>query len=209
MKKFLIILFTSVIILSALTACGNTSPADDTAKSDYSTDIAALESQIAQLQSNYSVSDSESKKRLEELTALLNSLKETSAVTQDTTDADTVQGFQYTLEGGLATITGYTGTEQNLVIPASIDGHRVVAIGESAFAELPIKSVIISTGVEEIGWFAFDGCTKLSAITVPSSVKSIGYCALGTAESSLTVYCHQGSFALEYAKSYGLTYAII
>ena len=40
-----------------------------------------------------------------------------------------------------------------------------------------IKRVIIAKGVTAIGAYAFNGCTNLASITIPSSVTSIGYCA--------------------------------
>ena len=140
--------------------------------------------------------------------------KDTASNTQTTANSISEEsnkaiGFTYTLDGGNATITGYIGNEKSIIIPASIDGYKVVAIADRAFADTFIESVIISESVTSIGWFAFDGCIKLKSITVPSSVTSIGYAAFGNAESPVTVYCHSDSFALKYAKSYGLSYTVI
>ncbi len=209
MKKLYFILSLALILSFALCSCAkDTTQAQDT-QTDRLDKIAALESQIAELKSTYALSAAENDKRFEELTKLLDSMQETTQGDESSETQAPTEIFQYTLEDGAATLTGYSGTEEHLVIPASIDGYRVLKIADSAFADTQIKSVVISDGIEQIGWFAFDGCTRLTSITVPASVKRIGYCALGTSESSLTIYCHQNSFALEYAKSYALTYAII
>lgn len=178
-------------------------------------DISALESQIADLRQNQSAADSESAKLLAELLAELSALKgETDSAASDTLSdtADTqasLEVFSYTVSEDTATITKYNGTDKNVVIPSSIDGYAVRAIGDRAFAGTDIKSVIISNGVTEIGWFVFENCPKLHSVTVPKSVEAIGYDAFGSTGSSVTLYCHNGSFAASYAKSYGLSYALI
>ncbi|MBR2742620.1 MAG: leucine-rich repeat protein, partial [Clostridia bacterium] len=63
----------------------------------------------------------------------------------------------------------------SLIIPGSINGEKVTAIGREAFAACyNLTSVTIQPGVEEIGYGAFDGCFYLSSVTIPSSVKIIG-----------------------------------
>ena len=71
-------------------------------------------------------------------------------------------------------ITGYVGTENNLVIPNKIDGYSVTAIGAEAFSGTQtITGVVIPEGVVSIGEFAFDAsCVK--SITLPASVKTLG-----------------------------------
>jgi hypothetical protein len=90
-----------------------------------------------------------------------------------------------------------------------IDGFEVYGIDESAFQSLKIKSVVISEGIEVIDWFAFSNCGELSSITIPKSIKQIGYGAFEGAPQSFTIYCQKDSFAEAYAKSYGLAYAFI
>ena len=72
-------------------------------------------------------------------------------------------------------ITEWTGKENDLVIPATIDGKKVVAIGNDAFSEeFYLASVTIPDGVTGIGDFAFQDCWSLSCVTIPDSVVSIG-----------------------------------
>ncbi len=178
----------------------------------YEREISALQAKIDSLESSQAEQDSENAKLLEELKAQLDNIK-ASAENQkntDTEEGETITtGFKYIVTGDTATITGYSGEDKQLVIPSSVDGYRVVSIADGAFENTDIKTVIISDGISSIGWFAFNGCHALTSITIPASVVEIGYSALGTAGSSATIYCHSDSFALSYAKSYGLKYTVI
>ena len=88
-------------------------------------------------------------------------------------------GFQYVLKDGKATITGYNGTlPNNLVIPDTIDGYPVTAIGEYAFqCCYRLHSVVIPEGVTTIGVCAFDACDRLSSVTLPKSLTTVNNCA--------------------------------
>ena len=87
--------------------------------------------------------------------------------------------FTYTATATEVTITGYTGAGGAVVIPASIDGTPVTAIGELAFSPdyqgiQSITSVTIPNSVTSIGDYAFNGCTGLTGVTIGSGVISIG-----------------------------------
>lgn len=72
-------------------------------------------------------------------------------------------------------ITGYTGTDVNVVIPSVIDGKNVVSIGEWAFMDCSsITEVIIPESVVEIKAQAFFQCSSLINIIIPESVQIIG-----------------------------------
>jgi hypothetical protein len=70
------------------------------------------------------------------------------------------------------TITKYVGWDTDVVIPASIGGKPVVAIGSSAFNGAGLTSVTIPEGVVTIGISAFRN-NKLTTVTIPSTVKTI------------------------------------
>ena len=73
--------------------------------------------------------------------------------------------FTYRIESGSATITGYTGSGTDVVIPDEVDGCAVTAIGANAFSGRDdLVSVTIPEGVTKIGNFAFYGCTKLETV---------------------------------------------
>jgi len=81
--------------------------------------------------------------------------------------------FSYTTEQGSATITGYTGSVLNLVIPGSLDGFPVVSIGNQAFTGKQLRSVSIPAGVRSIGQSAFQNCSRLTAINIPETVSNL------------------------------------
>ncbi|MBQ9113102.1 MAG: leucine-rich repeat protein [Clostridia bacterium] len=219
MKKITAILCLTALLFLFASCSSKDSDADDTTIDDklhqYQSTITSLENQILLLQQNQYVNDSEYQKKLAELTEQLNALKAETDTSADTAAgssdniAEISTGFKYIISDNKATITGYDGEDTQIVIPASVDGYRIVAIADGAFENTAVKSIIISDGIETVGWFAFNGCVKLRSVTIPSSVTSIGYSAFGATDSSLTIYCHSDSFALAYAKSYGLSYTVI
>ena len=180
----------------------------------YASLIIELQNKIESIKAEQSVSDSENDKKLDELKNTIESLRtESEASTEESTSAESTPPlvephFTYTTEGNSAIITGYTGDDESLVIPSYIDGYKVTGIADSSFACARLKRVIISDGVKSIGWFAFYACDALTSITIPKSVESIGHSAFSST-AKFTIYCHESSFAHEFAKSYGLDYALI
>lgn len=64
----------------------------------------------------------------------------------------------YLNEDGTAEIENYTGTDENLVIPSSLDGHTVIRITSEAFWECyEIKTIQIPDSITSIGSDAFSG----------------------------------------------------
>src|SRR5215471_9925413 len=83
--------------------------------------------------------------------------------------------FTFTTNNGAITITGYTGSGGNVVIPASINGYPVIAIGNYAFYnKTNITNVTIPDSVTSVGGYAFYNCFGLRGVTIGSSVTSIG-----------------------------------
>ena len=111
--------------------------------------------------------------------------------------------FHYVVEDGQITITAYRGTAREVAIPASITGIPVTCIGDNAFQNTAITTVTVPEGVTHIGWFAFAGCTSLVSVTLPASVVSIDYGAFEGCPH-LTLRCHRGSYAADYAGSFAL-----
>ncbi len=191
--------------------------------------IAALESQLAEKKQEIYVSESQYQLEIAALEATIASLKAqinsmSNISTQkpsDTNQNNQNQGnqnqgnqnqtgtelqsskFTYIKENGGITITKYNGSDTEVRIPESIDGQRVLCIGESAFAASAVKSVIIPEGVQKIDWFAFQACTQLVEITIPASVTKIEYGAFDYAKPAFVIKCPKGSFVEAYAKSWG------
>jgi hypothetical protein len=84
------------------------------------------------------------------------------------------QEFTYTIANNEVTITGYTGTDTVISIPATIDGLPVTSIGGFAFHNSSITSVTIPNSVTSIEGSAFWNCRNLTSIAIPDSVRSIG-----------------------------------
>jgi len=94
-----------------------------------------------------------------------------------TADANpTADGFTYEVKDDQSVIiTGYTGKDENVTIPSTINGLAVKEIGNNAFKNnKTIKSITIPDGVTSIGRQAFYECANLGSITIPNSVTSIG-----------------------------------
>lgn len=83
--------------------------------------------------------------------------------------------YSYIVENGKAVITGYTGISSSVSVPSKLDNYTVFAIGEGAFSgNTTLSSVNLSEGICEVRSRAFKDCTKLEAITIPSTVTRFG-----------------------------------
>ena len=124
-------------------------------------------------------------------------------VESETTEANPASDFRYEVnENEGITITRYTGNDEHVVIPATIEGKPVTKIGQLAFGELGVGEVGIvsvkmpdsvteivgeafrdctklteiqlSNTLYRIGSYTFEGCTSLKHIRIPSSVRVLG-----------------------------------
>lgn len=77
-------------------------------------------------------------------------------------------------DDGTVSITGYSGKDTALNIPATVDGYVVSAIDNHAFeANWDITSVTLPNGLTAIGEGAFMDCGSLTSITIPETVSQI------------------------------------
>ncbi|WP_430816770.1 leucine-rich repeat protein [Carboxylicivirga sp. RSCT41] len=91
-------------------------------------------------------------------------------------------------------ISSYTGTETNIVIPASFNvngtDYPVLKINQNTFSSKDIEEVTIGKNVETIGFNAFNNCTQLATVTfdAESKLKAIEYHAFdGCALTSIAL----------------------
>lgn len=94
-------------------------------------------------------------------------------------EATPVEYFEYVLEDGECTITGYIGKDEYVIIPSEIEGCPVINIGESAFdadflEDIILKEVRIPDSVDNIDNCAFYGCSELTEIVLPKNLTRIG-----------------------------------
>ena len=92
--------------------------------------------------------------------------------------ADTEGAYTFTINSGEATIDEYDADigGVNPVIPNSLGGVPVVAVGNNAFEGKNLESVSLPSMLETIGDLAFAG-NSLESITFPSGLESIGQLA--------------------------------
>ncbi len=85
-------------------------------------------------------------------------------------DAQYKEGaYTYTVSNGAATIVAVDkGISGAVVVPDTLGGYPVKAIGSGAFADcIALTEIEISSVVESIGSGAFAGCNSLEAMTLP------------------------------------------
>ena len=119
-----------------------------------------------------------------------------------TAHAETSGDWEYSkIDDSSAKLTKYTGTDEELEIPDSIDGYTVTELGEFLFYKntsikyVTIPDTVVKVGdgafskcveaeyfsigenVEVISDSAFEYCQKVKSFCIPESVKYIGYYA--------------------------------
>ncbi len=155
--------------------------------------LGELREEVLTLKAEFQGERAEYESRIDELEAQL------------TPGEEDVSDFQYTIKEGKVWITGYVGKEKEILIPSLIQDCPVVGIDDNAFENnTKLCSVVVPEGVESIGWFCFSGCIALKNVTLPKSLTSIKYGAFQNCYSKMEVHCSKGSYAEEYALSYGL-----
>lgn len=97
--------------------------------------------------------------------------------------------FTYTLyTDNTACITGYTGSNPVVSIPAEIDGAKVVGLENKALkSSSTLKELILPDSVEAIGNYAAMYCDSLEKVTIGKNIKHIGISAFeGSQENAYT-----------------------
>lgn len=98
--------------------------------------------------------------------------------------------WEYSVEDGKATVTGYKGTDEAIEIPSQIDGYTVTSIKGGVTSDvygssgssgmfMNVMNVTLPDTLESIGEFAFSECGLLVEVNIPDSVTEIAYRAFG------------------------------
>ena len=97
----------------------------------------------------------------------------------------TAGDYTFYLDNGNCVISGYSGSEKDLIIPSTIAGRTVVAIDKVGISysigvfegHKEITSVTIPDTIQAIGERAFYGCSSLTDLDLGNGVKTLGnYC---------------------------------
>ena len=100
-----------------------------------------------------------------------------------------------------AEITKYTGSDEIVEVPGSIEKYSCISIGVKAFYRCEtVKAVYLGEGVKTLCYRAFYGCNNLKEIHIPGSVDTICDEAIG---KKVKIFAPVGSAAEKYAKEKG------
>ncbi len=96
-------------------------------------------------------------------------------MTQDYANVEESDWEYRELNDGTVEITGYNGSDTEVVIPVEIGGKSVTSIGGSAFSYCNgLTSIELPEGLTEIGSYAFYECSGLTSIELPEGLTEIG-----------------------------------
>lgn len=218
-----LLLLASLSLLSCLASCemqASGNPPADTSTDDPVRDPDATEgSNEPSKETSDALSDADEKTLLyyvalvEELQEEVRQLKaenfilsasKENAESNAPVSKDPAADYTYEEDDGMITILSYKGSEKAPTVPSEIGGCPVTKIGENAFSDTDVVSVVLPDTLTEIDWFAFANCSSLRSVTAGSSVTTVGYGAFDGCPSSLTLICPSSSYLAKYGKSFGI-----
>lgn len=87
-----------------------------------------------------------------------------------------IDGFFYEInaDGQTVTITGSKKSTGNVSVPKTIDKYTVTSIGAYAFFQTKLTGITLPESIETIGSGAFYGCSELKNVSISSGLTSIG-----------------------------------
>lgn len=118
--------------------------------------------------------------------------------------------FSYTTNNvnGITLVADGVETNGELIIPETIDGHRVTKIGRSAYADSNITKVVIPANVKIIEDLAFAGCTSLTEVVLGADVVEVGESSFQNCYNLEKIELNEGLYRLghsAFAGCYDLT----
>ena len=78
-------------------------------------------------------------------------------------------------------VTGYSGASQQVYVPDLYNGIEITRIGEGAFRDSEVRSILLPAGIAQVDDYAFYGCRYLTAVNLTENVSSVGAYAFADA----------------------------
>lgn len=114
----------------------------------------------------------------------------TERPTERVREIETAENFEYEVLDGEVTITKYTGTDIDVIIPDTIEGAPVTKVGFLSFeAKWNVETITLPETITLICEGAFMDCSSLRSINIPETVTGIERSAFAACTSleSLTI----------------------
>ena len=125
-----------------------------------------------------------------------------------TTTTDTIRVSRSETYSGVK-ITGYTGDDETLVIPETINGKQVVSIGTGAIANKNFTTLVLPRTLRKVEDGAVVGCSSLKTLYMGDGVLSISNDAFDAATcSNWSEFRLSATTAPRYASSYDGGYRV-
>ena len=95
--------------------------------------------------------------------------------------------YQFYTVGGVNYLFNYIGSDTELTLPENYNGENYVINKYAFYHNYKITKVTIPDSVTSIGSSAFSNCSSLTSVTIPNSVTSIGDSAFARCDSFTSV----------------------
>ena len=169
MKRFLTILMTVLLLCSSTLTTKIVFAEDEEENTDNSFEVQEVFEESEDLEDYSEDEEDSSDEETEEGTSELPYVEEEDIIQSAGSD------FTYTvLNGSYIKLTGYTGNDEEIVIPSIIAGYTVQSMEKTFKNNSTIVSVTLPESLETLGSEVFYNCTSLSEIIFQSSLTSIG-----------------------------------
>ena len=198
MKKRLLAAIMIICMGLCFVACGNDDGSGTSTKQDAQTseqDLATKTDAAEDSDAQDAGSDETAEKKEKNNKKVKGELSIESLKDYEVSPVSDFEVTSFHLEDGEVAIEDYLGKDDIVVIPAEIDGLKVVEIRDYSFKETDIKAVVIPDSVEVISRGAFSQCEKLEVVVCGKGVKRLEQGAFMMCDTLKQVELNEG---LEY-----------
>ena len=97
--------------------------------------------------------------------------------------------YKYEIDDGEVFICKYTGNENNVIVPSTLEGYPVVGIKTRAFYKNEqIQSITLPLEVRYVNYYAFSSCKNLKTISFSDNIRGFDSSALEDCVSLTDIY---------------------